>query len=411
MSESDYLFHKIDWFSVERHQKDQLKAEVASYNENKLLNTSVDDLSNYFKEKYSIELPSLMVNSIIASQSEAKIDVTDDFRYGRSLDGRRTFADGSTVEIQIPFTGEAEALQISPTTYDSAPPRAIIANNTLILRFTGINQTSEKVKADIDRSIQSIQKYLSWLRPNVESLNSSLYSLAHEAIERRREKLLANQNLVASLGFALKENPNVPNTYTAPSVKKKIKPTPPPSSSEPYKPEPCLSEKDYNHILDVIQNMASVMERSPVAFSNMDEESLRTHFLVQLNGHYEGQATGETFNYNGKTDILIRENGKNIFIGECKFWGGKKILLETVDQLLSYSSWRDTKVAILVFNRNKDFSNVIETAHETMQGHENFKRTIGKTTETSFKYIFSHINDPNREMIISLLLFDIPIKK
>ena len=56
--------------------------------------------------------------------------------------------------------------------------------------------------------------------------------------------------------------------------------------------------------------MAQVMERSPSAFSTMDEESLRSHFLVQLNGHYEGQATGETFNYEGKTDILIRSEGK-----------------------------------------------------------------------------------------------------
>jgi hypothetical protein len=38
----------------------------------------------------------------------------------------------------------------------------------------------------------------------------------------------------------------------------------------------------------------------------MREEDLRQHFLVQLNGQYEGQATGETFNFQGKTDILIR---------------------------------------------------------------------------------------------------------
>ena len=45
----------------------------------------------------------------------------------------------------------------------------------------------------------------------------------------------------------------------------------------------------------------------------MDEEALRSHFLVQLNGHYEGQATGETFNYEGKTDILIPVGEKKYF--------------------------------------------------------------------------------------------------
>src|SRR5207302_8442880 len=108
-------------------------------------------------------------------------------------------------------------------------------------------------------------------------------------------------------------------------------------------------------------NMASVMERSPSAFASMDEEALRSHFLVQLNGHYEGQATGETFNYEGKTDILIRVNGKNIFIGECKYWDGPKKLLETLDQLASQTTWKDTKVAIIVFNRRKDFSAVLKS--------------------------------------------------
>lgn len=68
----------------------------------------------------------------------------------------------------------------------------------------------------------------------------------------------------------------------------------------------------------------------------MKEEDIRQQFLVQLNGHYEGQATGETFNYEGKTDILIRNQGKNIFIAECKFWSGAEALLDTITQILSY---------------------------------------------------------------------------
>ena len=101
-----------------------------------------------------------------------------------------------------------------------------------------------------------------------------------------------------------------PNTYIAPQVKRVITPKLPPTSKAPYKPEPALDTKDYEHILSVVSNMVMVMERSPKAFRDMNEEDLRQHFLVQLNGHYEGQATGETFNFEGKTDILIRADGK-----------------------------------------------------------------------------------------------------
>jgi len=82
--------------------------------------------------------------------------------------------------------------------------------------------------------------------------------------------------------------------------------------------------EEYENILEIIRNMVQVMERSPKAFEKMGEEDLRTHFLVQLNSQYEGGATGETFNFQGKTDILIRSNGGNVFISECKFWGGAR---------------------------------------------------------------------------------------
>jgi len=154
--------------------------------------------------------------------------------------------------------------------------------------------------------------------------------------------------------------------------------------------------------------MALVMERSPSAFVDMDEESLRTHFLVQLNGHFEGSATGETFNYMGKTDILIRVDGKNIFIAECKFWGGPKKLTETIDQILSYSSWRDTKIAVIMFNKNKNFSAVLDAIPPTIEKHQNYKRSISQVSETRFRYVMSHRNDPSREILLTVLVFDVP---
>ena len=103
---------------------------------------------------------------------------------------------------------------------------------------------------------------------------------------------------------------------------------------------------------------APVIERSPNSFASLDEESIRTHFLIQLNGHYEGSATGETFNSSGKTDILIRVDNRNVFIAECKFWDGPKSFSEAIDQLLGYLSWRDSKCALLILNKRKNSSAV-----------------------------------------------------
>ena len=154
--------------------------------------------------------------------------------------------------------------------------------------------------------------------------------------------------------------------------------------------------------------MALVMERSPSAFAEMDEEALRSHFLVQLNGHYQGQATGETFNYEGKTDILIRANGKNIFIAECKYWAGAKKFVESINQLLGYVSWRDTKTAIIIFNRNRNFSQVLGAIPGSVRAHPNFKKDVDDNGEGRSRHVFAHRDDRNRELLLTVMAFDVP---
>ncbi len=148
----------------------------------------------------------------------------------------------------------------------------------------------------------------------------------------------------------------------------------------------------YEHALKVMQDMALVMECSPEAFKFMDEEALRQHFLVQLNGQFEGRASGETFNMAGKTDIPLREGDRNVFIAGCKFWKGPKAYGEVIDQLQSYATWRDGKAAILVFNRGTDTSTVLKGIDAAKRAHKKFKRAVDWPHESGFRYIL-HINE------------------
>jgi hypothetical protein len=147
----------------------------------------------------------------------------------------------------------------------------------------------------------------------------------------------------------------------------------------------------------------------PSTYHSKSEEELRDHFLLNLEPNFEGgSATGETFNKSGKTDILLRYEGKNVFIGECKFWTGKEGYLNTISQLLGYLTWRDSKAAVIMFVKNKDFSSVINTVLEITKTHNNFLGFIEKRDNTQISYRF-HINDdPNREVKLTVLLFHIP---
>jgi hypothetical protein len=199
-----------------------------------------------------------------------------------------------------------------------------------------------------------------------------------------------------------------PLTFTAPTKRRESPVRRPRVTTEAYKPEPVLEEAEYQHILAVMRSMSLVIERNPAQFASLDEETIRTHFLLQLNGHYEGSATGETFNASGKIDILIREENRNIFIAECKFWRGSKGCNEAVDQLLSYLSWRDTKCALLIFNKTRDSGAVRQKIHEVMEAHPAYRRTISRDPNGDARYIFVKESDPGREIIITTQLYDIP---
>jgi hypothetical protein len=234
-----------------------------------------------------------------------------------------------------------------------------------------------------------------------------LEGLVSSQLKTRKSRLLADAGMTAAIGLPLKKRDGAPATYSVPVGRcaPRIEQL---NVGLAFRPEPVLANEDYEEILRIMQSMVQVMELSPHAFHDMGEEDLRSHFLVQLNGAFKGQATGETFNFQGKTDILIRVEGKNVFIAECKFWKGEKAFLATLDQLLSYLSWRDTKAAVLVFNRNADFSAVLAKIRETAPKHPLFKRDLGTTHESTFHYVFAQPNDRNREIILTVLAFDIP---
>ena len=266
------------------------------------------------------------------------------------------------------------------------------------------------VKAAIDHDLENIQQYLGWIAADVMTFNDSLPDKVRESVTRRREKLLADRGLVENLGYRLRVRQDAPKTYAIPARRRKPPiARPQPKETETFEPEPELLMEEYEHILRILQNMVEVIERSPAAFSEMEEEDLRQHFLVQLNGHYEGQASGETFNMEGKTDILIRVDGKNVFIAECKFWHGPKTLSDSVDQLLGYTTWRDTKTAILIFNRAKNLSRVLTKIPAVMKAHLSYVREVEVAGETAFRFVLAHKDDPHREIIVTVLVFEVPV--
>jgi len=410
MSGRNLLFDEDGVLEIPRRQEQLMLQKIDELDENGLLNKSTEDLCDYFEDQYKFHVPVILDDHICIDDGETKIDVSHDSRYFfPSRNGRPVYIDGSRITFHVPFEGHAGLFRIHPSTWSPMnPPCGRIEGHELLIEFVGHTLNDQSVKNQFKKTLNEIKTNLSRLEQDFQAYNNSVRSKAKSKIEERKQRILSRKNLAASLGYKLKRRDGVPQTYIAPVKRKKPNISMPTPSSEPFRPEPELEMREYESILKILTNMVSVIERSPQSFQTMKEEDLRQHFLVQLNSQYEGQATAETFNVGGKTDILLRVQDKNIFIAECKFWRGAKSFVETIDQLLGYVQWRDSKTAILLFNRNKNLSDVLKQIPTLVKEHLNFKREIEYSSETGFRCVLHHNDDQNREIYLTVLVFEVP---
>jgi hypothetical protein len=409
------LFREHDYLNVQRHYENRVREEIEAMPQKTLLMESPESLAEMLADKNTVHIPKLDRAGIYAEDKETKADARHyPDRFMVFSDERSLDVPATEITIHIPYQGDREVFKMQGNTYGSRLPSGTILDDKIVLRHVVVEHNSDKLRGEIERDITAIEQKLRELDNLFVGWRDKLRSIALTEMCKRIEKVRKDKSLVAGLGFPVKRREDAPETYRMPSIQKTLSPR---AKAESGKigsalPEPVLDFLEYKHIISVCRNMYRVIERSPTAFERMEEEHLRDHFLVQLNGQYQGQATGETFNFQGKTDILIRIDGKNIFIAECKFWKGESGFKETLNQLLNYASWRDSRLALIIFNRNTDFSSVLEKVMEAIKCHTQFVSTESENlADAEFTYKVRNTHDTNIIHYVTVLVFNVNVPK
>lgn len=403
-------FRDGDTFATFRALLEHTLCEIDGLDNEYVLKASLTELENYYVSKVTVTPLSLDVDShYIEGQKGTQIDVSHHFDRV-VFPGERAVVKGTTLQIAIPYSGDQNLWRIRPSTFSLSGYLELEIRDDVVVfacTFPDDSANPERLKADIQSNIRSLVDAVANLRRDVDSHNQTAPQAIRSALAQKRVKAQSAVGAVAALGIPMRPR-NQPLTFTAPTKRRESPITRPAVPKEKFAPEPVLDQKEYEHILGVLKSMSLVVERNPGAFASLDEEAIRTHFLLQLNGHYEGTATGETFNAAGKTDILIRAQNRNIFIAECKFWRGPKSFSDAIDQLLGYLTWRDSKCALLIFNQIKDSSAVRLKMHEVMTSRSEHRRTVAHDPAGDSRYVFVKPTEPGREIQITTMLFDVP---
>jgi hypothetical protein len=394
------LFGQQDAMSSFRHYLDEIKNEIESKSNDYILNVDTEEWKNYIINKYDF-LPLTVYPEKVTVHFSGKM--------------KREFR-GSQVEyynftIKIPYTGFSFLFMLQPSTCYMSHPRVDVPQSDSGFVSAQITLT-EHNEAQFEYEKRNI---ITALTENVPNINNDLQNFKNQVIQtfestyaRKKAKMLSENSFFEKLNISIE--PSTDKLFKVPIAEKRKIPEPivDKKSTKKYSETPALDDKFYDDILEVIYTFFKSVEKKPSTYSSKDEEGLRDYVLPTLETRYNNSTvTGETFNKGGKTDILVRyKDGTNLFVAECKFWKGEAVFHETINQLFDrYLTWRDSKVAIIFFVKNKDFSNVLRTINESVTKHPYFIRENGSHGESSFSYIFHFPTDKGKFIYTEIMAF------
>jgi hypothetical protein len=402
MNIEEHLLFEKDLLQLRDEYKQLMSKEIQGYDKDYILSIDIDEVSAYLANHCGFDIP-------VLSDKYEVLELTDVTVTRRRTDRaapRHNLIQhsGTKVEYVIPFTGNAFLFDYRTDVRGHRPMQGSIVENELHLSYLVLPSSKDiyidEIRSEFEGDLDEIKKYLDWNRQDAEIFNGELGRMARSILQSRKDNFIKLTKFLTDQGIRIRRRDNAPDTFKAPVERRKLPIRKPGSSPLPM--------EEYEHILYVMTSMASVMERSPKAFAKIGEEDLRIHFLVQLNGQYEGQATGETFNLGGKTDILIRIANQNIFVAECKYWTGEKGFLDALVQLFGYLTWRDTKAAIALFNKSREPTKVVRQIPSIIRKHESFIELLPYESDSGSRFRLHHPEDSEKEVLLTVLVFNVP---
>jgi len=373
----------MDFFSNQDCQqyfailKNKMKDEVASMSDKEITTCDFEEWKQYLHSKYEIETIILFEDNIIQSLSEQKVKRDNHFYRQLPLEKEYYYIDGYCISFRIYYNGNPDLFQLRPSryimtrfspTYFSEPRGKECGYFTLELVYTkqeleGKSDLQGFAKQQFENEFKSYREMVQYVNAEVNTFNTSLKNLAEQLLTNRKEKASAFASLSQKLEIPMELNSNAPNVKPIPLTRVNRMPPEKPHS-KPLPMEYSITDKHFENINNIIAMNGTTMEKTARTYYRNNEEELRDHLLATLNTHYDN-ATGETFRKIGKTDILIEFEHKAAFIGECKIWYGIKLFSEAIQQLLNYSTWKDTKVSLVIFNKeNKSFRGIIDAVEK-----------------------------------------------
>lgn len=417
------LFSRCQASSYFYKKRDDLNAKIKALSDEKIINTDFEELVNFYFDEYKTEPITLFLEKITKDISKEKIKPPDkSYRISTyEYESGRYDIDGVKITFTIPFHAtDTDLLYLTPSKWFSSKFLVDdIRYNEEVLNYClyySISHTVQELQGKdsdyIDKQFNQNFKYyidtITNLNKDIDQYNSTLSGCIRHNLEARKKNADDFIAIGKMFDIPLKQNPNAPNTTPIVLKKTVVKKAIMPEMKKPE--EECqLLSNDYNYIKSILQILGFSMGKAARTFSKLDEEELRDIIIAFLNCYYLPTATAETFSRKGKTDIHILFENKSAYIAECKIWHGEKHLLEAIEQLFSYTTWRDIKTSLIIFNKkNTDFPRLLNTIQDFLKRNPLCKN-IEPVKKNEWLCDFIKDTEATSHIQVQIIVFDLCI--
>lgn len=394
----------------------EMKAEIEQATDDYILSVGEATYIEYLVGKHGLEVPEFNFGDCWQDEAEEREvrgeEMPDRIQY--TVEPGQTFR-RPVYRFCVPLSGYVGWLHHRPRRFSPMNQRINANENALFFEIIGPAEGgAEEVGQVAEKTLKTLEVNVNAWIANVQEVNAAMRELAETTLRERKQRTISRRSTMAAIGIPIRLRDNLPATYAIPPLeaRRKVSIQPPPLTESDFMPDPTMDDQDYQVILKMLDGFLREIERHPSLYERkVDdgspdrlEEALRDQLLLHLAPQFEGSATAETFNAAGKTDILVRHDNKNAFVAECKIWGGPSDFLASIDQLLGYLTWRDSKAALVVFVRNQEISAVVSAIAETIGRHSCYVRTADPMNEAWTNHILHLPSDANREVRLAVLL-------
>lgn len=215
---SPLLFNEIDIYAVMEEQKRSLKIAVAAAPE---LMASIPDeeVIATFVKRFEVEVPTLLEGEVSISEEEIDLDISGDPRRMIFDRNRPFYIKGTELTVHVPFHGEKIFFRVKPSIFSLSPPRGIVLDGELQLKFTFPNDSPPAdLKSNLDRAMLDVKQHLQRLRDSAAQLHSELPGLVTHAWQQRKSQFVSKTQVVLGLGLPIRPHINARQPSTSERV-------------------------------------------------------------------------------------------------------------------------------------------------------------------------------------------------